>query len=172
MAKQRKSRRSRQKGGFWPFDQTNPSQYGQYGQNPQSNSWFSSGDTNSYGQGQYPQKKSWFDSLFSNSNQPSYGQSSSSYPSSSYSSSSYPSSSYPSSYPRIPTGQSYSNQSNGTSGMGLPFGGKGRNKTSKMTGGKMTELSGAPVDGLNVAKPTYYLKNGGKRGKTQRRKKH
>ena len=164
MAKQRKSRRSRQKGGFWPFDQTNPSQYGQ---NPQSNSWFSSGDTNSYGQGQYPQKKSWFDSLFSNSNQPSYGQSSYSNPSA-YSSSSYQSSSYP----RIPTGQSYPNQSNGTSGIGYGFGGKGRNKTSKMTGGKMTELSGAPVGGLKVARPTYFLKHGGKRGKTQRHKKH
>jgi hypothetical protein len=171
MTKQRKSRRS-QKGGFWPFDQTNPSQYGQNGQNTQSNSWFSSGDTNSYGQGQYPQKKSWFGSLFSNSNQPSYGQSSYGQSSSSNPSSSYSSSSYPSSYPRIPTGQSYSNQSNETSGIGYGFGGKGRNKTSKMTGGKMTSLSSSPVGGLKVARPTYFLKHGGKRGKTQRRKKH
>jgi hypothetical protein len=167
MTKQRKSRRSRQKGGFWPFDQTNPSQYGQ---NPQSNSWFSSGDTNSYGQP--TQKKSWFGSLFSNSNQPSYGQSSYSNPSS-YSSSSYPSSSYQSSsYPSSSYGQppSYSNPPSGPGILG--FGGKGRNKTSKMTGGKMTELSSAPVGGLKVARPTYFLKHGGKRGKTQRRKKH
>jgi hypothetical protein len=144
------------------FGETNPSSYGQnsYGQN-------------SYSQGQYGQKKPWYDvsSWFSNSNQPygqsSYGQSSSSNPSSSYSSSSYPSS-----YPRIPTGQSYSNQSNETSGIGYGFGGKGRNKTSKMTGGKMTSLSSSPVGDLKVARPTYYLKNGGKRGKTQRRKKH
>jgi hypothetical protein len=56
--------------------------------------------------------------------------------------------------------------------MGFGFGGKGRNKTSKMTGGKMAVLSGAPVGGLKVARPTYFLKHGGKRGKTQRRKKH
>ena len=156
MTKHRKTRRS-QKGGDWFGTSQYSSAYPQ----------------NSYSQGQYPQKKSWLDfgSWFSNSNQPSYGQpsygqSSYSNPSSSYSSSSYPSSSYQSSS----YGQPYSNQPSGNSIFG--FGGKGRNKTLKMKGGKMTELSGAPVDGLNVAKPTYYLKNGGKRGKSQRRKKH
>ena len=154
MPRHRKSRRS-QRGGFFGWGETNQSPYGQ----------------SSYSQGLYPQKKSMFDfgSWFgSSSNQP-YGQSSYANPSSSYSSSTYPSTSYT----RMPTGQQssmYSNQPSGNSIFG--WGGKGRNKTLKLKGGKMTALSGAPVDGLNVAKPTYYLKNGGKRGNSQRRKKH
>jgi hypothetical protein len=156
MAKQRKSRRS-QKGGDWFGTSQNSSAYPQ----------------NSYSQNPYGQKKPWYDvsSWFSNSNQP-YGQSS--YGQSSYSSpSSYSSSSYPSS---LNQSSSYGQQqpySNPPSGPGiLGFGGKGRNRTLKMKGGKMSALSSAPVSGLKVVKPTYYLKNGGKRGKTQRHKKH
>jgi hypothetical protein len=157
MTKHRKSRRS-QKGGDWFGTSQNSSAYPQ----------------NSYSQNQYGQKKPWYDvsSWFSNSNQP-YGQSSYSNPSSSYSSSSYPSSYYPSSsYPSSSYGQQqpYSNLPSGTGILG--FGGKGRNRTLKMKGGKMSALSSAPVSGLKVVKPTYYLKNGGKRGKTQRHKKH
>ena len=158
MPRHRKSRRS-QRGGLFGWGETNQSPYGQ----------------SSYSQGQYPPKKSMFDfgSWFgSSSNQP-YGHSSSAYPSSSYSSSAYPSSSYSSSsYPRIPTGQqssSYSNQPSGNIGMG--WGGKNR-KTLKMKGGRMSTLSPASVSGVSVVKPTYYLKNGGKRSKTQRRRKH
>ena len=160
MTKHKKTRRS-QKGGDWFGTSQYSSAYPQ----------------NSYSQGPYPKKSSWFDfsSWFSDSNQPGYGQPG--YGQSSYSN---PSSSYSSSYGRpssygqpgygqpSPYGQPYSNQPSGNSIFG--WGGKGRNKTLKMKGGKMPELSGAPVDGLNVAKPTYYLKNGGKRGKSQRRK--
>jgi hypothetical protein len=107
---------------------------------------------------------SWFGS---SSNQP-YGQSSYANPSSSYSSSTYPSTSYT----RMPTGQQssmYSNQPSGNIGMG--WGGKNR-RTLKMKGGRMSTLSPASISGVSVVKPTYYLKNGGKRSKTQRRRKH
>jgi hypothetical protein len=127
-----------------------------------------------YSQNQYGQKKPWYDvsSWFSNSNQSSSSNPSSSYSSSSYPSSSYLSSSYPSSYGQ-PTGQQqplYSNQPSGNIGMG--WGGKGKRRTVRMNGGKMSGLNAAPVGGLKVARPTYFLKNGGKKQKTQRRRKH
>jgi len=157
MTKHKKSRKA-QMGGLFGWGEDNQSIYSQnlYGQKKpwyDVSSWgFGSSSTNQPTQIDSSNQSSMFDSFTGNQNQP-------------YSNQQYSNQNQPYSNQHQPySNQPYSNRSRN--------GGKGKRRTVRMNGGKMSELNAAPVGGLKVARPTYFLKNGGKKQKTQRRRKH
>jgi hypothetical protein len=166
MTKHKKSRKA-QMGGLFGWGEENQSMYSQ-NQYGQKKPWY---DVSSWGFGSSSGNQS---QSYSNPNESSFFGSSSGNQSQSYSNPNQSSFFGSSSGNQPYSNQSYSNRSYNPnqSYSQSRYGGKGKRRTVRMNGGKMSELNAAPVGGLKVARPTYFLKNGGKKQKTQRRRKH